>query len=444
MITWFLLSRKLSYLLSGKDTQALIISILLLLAGTFSGASLAYIYNILGNGRQLPAFRIFLNAGISFLPVLLVFFPSFSSRKTFISSIYPVSRYRIASAELAMHSIKPGNILLAAFICTFYLLAKGFHWTDMPGSCCFLVFGLVLSQTILLFLATRKNVLLVCTLLFYPLALFCLYRNLIPQNVAGLLLAALMTGIFMAFYTNEIPSIAASVSTNERSNSHPSRSRLITRTFYKKQIVYLSLSIGLLLKTLLLSGVYKVLIKTGGSVWDNFIFYISFPPLVLFTYLFNNTWGLDHDFSATVILTARNPFKVFCGSYLTLLGPAAAMDLCLSALFVWLSHSDPLALTCYYLTFLIYLTAIGIYFSFVSFRRIHRSFSILTARNNTSMLANIASAFPVSVLILFYHWKLSLYPFFCLLLTTTACLLARIVIRRQHFTGRLTYRLFSH
>lgn len=444
MITWFLLRRKLNYLLSGKDIRSLLITVLLLVSGTVTGFALAYAYNMVRSDSRLSGFGFFLNAGISFLPVLFVFFPSFNPRKTFISGIYPVSRYRIASADLVLHGFKPGNIVLAVFLCTFYLLAKGFSWMDVLGSFCFLAFGFVLSECLLLLLAIRKYVLFVCALLLYPAAFICLYRQWMAQNVGGMALAVLMTGIFMTFYSNDIPAIAAPVSPGRRSSGSCGRSQLTRRTFYKKQIVYISLSIGFLIKLALLAGVCKELTKNGGSAWDQFIFYFSFPPLVLFTYLFNNAWGLDHDFSATVVLAARDPFKVFCRSYLTLLAPVAIADLCLSGLFVWYSHSHLLELSCFYLSYLAYLSGVGIYFSFAGFRKIHRTFRLLTLRNNTSMLANFASAFPVSVQLLLHHWKLTPYPFFCLLLMIAVCVLTGIFSGKQRLVGRLTYNIFTN
>ncbi|MEX2632664.1 MAG: hypothetical protein WD267_01420, partial [Balneolales bacterium] len=162
----------------------------------------------------------------------------------------------------------------------------------------------------------------------------------------------------------------------------------------RNKIVRTTLLVAMIFKVVMLSLDLIIYLKTGVHFANNiFIFFLFISPLIIFTYLFNNSWGYFRNywlFSDRAHSTGQDMFNM----YLKILWLPLSTDFTISMTFLILSPADLLLPgISMYMVSLFVLTVGGFFWSIQVPVRIEKIFAF---KANTSTLGSIFSIGVVS------------------------------------------------
>ncbi len=128
-------------------------------------------------------------------------------------------------------------------------------------------------------------------------------------------------------------------------------------------------------KAFLLFAVYSSFQETGELLQEsNFIFYVVFSPLAIFTYAFNNTWAFWGDLWARAQLAGG--FKEVRNQQLRLMALPLLTDMFITSTFIFLVSVNPLAFLSIYLGSTISLIPLSVVWSLVKPKKVKTVFQM--------------------------------------------------------------------
>jgi hypothetical protein len=169
------------------------------------------------------------------------------------------------------------------------------------------------------------------------------------------------------------------------------------RLLLNNKKVWLPLVIGFILKTvILLVDLYLVKSK-GTHLFDGGVFFWLFAsPLIVFTYIFNNTWGFWKNIWLNIELRSGQYKDLVLMSLKLMLAPLI-LDMLITLPILLFSRDNIEFIFLFYFTTTIYLLFFSFLWTLITPRAIHTSFQM---KGSTSPIANITAMLGVFLLTL--------------------------------------------
>ncbi len=361
------------------------------------------------------------------LPVSLKFFPSFALKKPIISPHYPVSNFKIALIDfLAISFIKASNWILFAFIIVLSLSAKHLQPADTNTMYYYWLTGFLLSENIINAVSWRKYLYLTLSVLALAAAIvFIKYQPLLPLSISGIygILSVnvlwLLANYFI-FYKSDFEFEQTGGYSNLNEETGKLSKYLSLKLLWRNQrcrtalIIAFASKIGFLI--LFLSGTERY---TFSQILHKVPFVLLLePPIIVFTYVFNNIWGYFIDLQLNNIIINPSP-KTQVKTYLNLVMPVLAIDFAI-ALAAWAYYGilDP-KIIIIYIVFTAYCLPLGFLSSFRKYFLVDLSINFSRFRGKTSQFYSFLMIAPAIGLGFIYDADVYLYIYLGVLLAAS-------------------------
>jgi|EndMetStandDraft_4_1072995.scaffolds.fasta_scaffold00306_5 hypothetical protein len=358
------------------------------------------------------------------LPISLKFFPSFSLKKTIISLHYPVSAFKIAMIDFfAVCLIKASNWILFAFIIVLSLASKYIPSGDTVLLFYYWLIGFLLAENIINAVSWRKYLYLTLSvLLLAALIVFTRYqpRLHLTQTIicTALTICVLwLLACFFIFYKRDFEiEQAGGHLTLDKQPGNLSEFLSLKILWHNKRcrtalIIAFACKIGFLV--LFLSG-------TDHFTFNQILHKVPFvlllePPIIVFTYVFNNIWGYFIDVQLNNIIVNPSP-KTQVKTYLNFLLPVLIIDFAIViAIWGYYNVLDP-KLIVIYGVFTAYCLPFGFLSSFRKYFLVDLSMNFSRFRGKTSQFYSFLMITPAFVVGFIYDMDVYLYLFLSVLL----------------------------
>jgi hypothetical protein len=361
------------------------------------------------------------------LPVSLKFFPSFTLKKAIISPHYPVSNFKIALIDFfAISFIKASNWILFAFIIVLGFSAKHLQTADTNTMYYYWLTGFLLSENIMNAVSWRKYLYLMLSVLtMAAVTIFAKYQPLLPLSVSGIY-GILTINVFwllanyFIFYKSDFEFEQARGYSDLNGEAGKSSSYLPLKLLWRNQkcrsalVIAFASKIGFLI--LFLSGTERY---TFSQILHKVPFVLLLePPIIVFTYVFNNIWGYFIDIQLNNIIINPSP-KTQVKTYLNLVIPVLTIDFVI-AMAAWACYGvlDP-KIIIIYVVYTGYCLPLGFLSSFRKYFLVDLSINFSRFRGKTSQFYSFLMIAPAIALGFIYDTDAYLYIYLGILLTAS-------------------------
>lgn len=341
------------------------------------------------------------------VPVFYKFFPSFSLKKMAIAPQYPLNKARKASIDLLAFSLyKTIYLLLLLFVFVFYFSAKNLAGIEFAKLLLYWLAGMLFAENLINAISWRKYGQLILLLI---LAGLCYFSNgLTAANILILIMInVVLIFFYYLFYQNK--EIVRFKQRKKQTAIKRTYAGMIGKLLIHNKTVVIMLLMGLGIIIFFFTMFFEKVKHTSANfnldiMLSKLPFLIIFLlPVVIFTYVFNNLWGLYANIGSNLLII-HPPFKKQKLLYLSLFFPAATLYLIVvvSILVVYKLFSWKIIL--YYIVFSLSATPIGIISSYLKYKKVE-GFRFGQMRTTTSTLFNLLIIFFAVLLGVFYTTK---------------------------------------
>ncbi len=437
-LIYFFIHKKLKNYYSINNWKKIVADSLFGICLIAYAAGMATAYNFsLRSGKifNLPSFKILeiIKFSLFFIPIFLKFYPSVKLKQFIIKPQFPVNRLKIAVIDLvAVGFYKTINITLFLTVLTFSLVAR----SDAHVAVILFLFlfaGILSSENIINAISWSKYAYLIIIVGALILISFSIRTNsdlesfkeyqllfLLIMNIALLL-------FYFLFYDNkdEFRAMTKSLMFKGAISSKFSLPvKILLRTKNFRTIIFF----GILLKFTFIALFFFGRHITLDFVLNNVFFAPVFlSPIILFTYVFNNTWGYFYSLELNHLII-NSSFVKQLHTFFSLLVPVLIVDISLTFCFLYYFHILEWKLILVYLIFSFYCAPLSIISSFAKYFYIFHIFDF-TKTGNTSPLFSVIMLLPAFICGLIYNN--SLYFIIFVIVLTIIAIIFFIYLRRK-------------
>ena len=343
------------------------------------------------------------------LVLLRMILPRYTPQKQLLPKFYPVTRFQNYLISVLFDFLNPLFFSIAFFIilCCWYLHEFKLLFLLLGFSA--LVSAQLLRRLIQYGIDFRiKNkgylLLIVSLLLIYFLSYY--YAHLNQQLKALSLLIPIY--LFCIGYLIELTVIESRI--NEISGGS-GKSNLYLKLIINNPKARLLLLVGVLFKFILLTVDYIMFKKNGKHIGDGqLIYWMIASPLILFTYVFNNTWGYWQSVWLNYELRLGG-HKEITQFVLKLLAIPLIIDLIITVPLLLLSWDNYIFIILFYFLSALFLVSFCSIWSIIFPKKIKSIFQMGGTSSVVGSLVSIIAVLLLSLLILNY-WFYVLIPIY--------------------------------
>jgi len=444
----FLLLKRLGYFFSTKNWTNLFIEIYYLVSLLLIAYGSSQFYNSDFNKKKsgYPLLGlIFFGVIVFSLPIIVKFFPSFKQKRNYIDNKFPLEKRQIVFIDIIVFSLmKTLNFSIVISIITFYLFSNDIDSYELMLLFLLFLFGFLLSEGIINAISWRKKLFGFISLLMGVLILFYfVYADFFHIWVVNLLLVTFIITHFIIYYYYYDTKKKEYIKYTTVKKSKRKNSNYIIKILKNKQLYTSTLNIAFFIKTAFLTLYFltaKIVIVNGFP--DNILIFIFVTPALLFTYVYNNTWGF---FKAVVIneIIAKNSLTAYFKLYMKLVIPALIVDLLISFLSMAIFKYNTLNTVVTYCVLSFFYFSLGFLSSFIRYINIDNEISFKTLRTNTSQLISLFNVLPIVVLFICYKDSLSLLIFEFSFILLSGIIFFFVFKYPKHLTSIPRQKIFS-
>lgn len=414
------------------------------------GAS--YLYNMAQLGKIKIAPASILNAikyVIFFTPILFKFFPSFALKKTTISSHFPLNKKQILYTELALSFFKPLLFILTSFIIVFFAESNGLTSTEMICFLLLLFSGFLLAENFINAISWNKKFYVIILIVIVLLLFYFINSNTIKQfflNELLLMANILLLIVYYFFYDTKFDT---SLNEKDKKNKKYSISKFLLKDLYFKisirkvsfrTTLVIAIAVKIFALTLLIPQSLHA--KTEITFTNSPLFFLFLPPITLFTYIYNNTWGY---FKSAVInlLIVGSLLKDYFNLFFRLFIYAFIIDFILSfsTLFIYKQFSYKILAGYFVLSFFAF--TMGLLCSFIKFFEVKKAFLFGSFKSNTSQVFAFLVIVPPLAMFYFYNNDIYFYLYNIVVILLTLIFLGFIIKSNETLLSKLKHKLFT-
>ena len=343
------------------------------------------------------------------LVLLRMILPRYTPQKQLLPKFYPVTRFQNYLISVLFDFLNPLFFSIAFFIilCCWYLHEFKLLFLLLGFSA--LVSAQLLRRLIQYGIDFRiKNkgylLLIVSLLLIYFLSYYYAYLN---QQLKALSLF-IPIYLFCIGYLMELTVIESRI--NEISGGS-GKSNLYLKLIINNPKARLLLLVGVLFKFILLTVDYIMFKKNGKHIGDGqLIYWMIASPLILFTYVFNNTWGYWQSVWLNYELRLGG-HKEITQFVLKLLAIPLIIDIIITVPLLLLSWDNYIFIILFYFLSALFLVSFCSIWSIIFPKKIKSIFQMGGTSSVVGSLVSIIAVLLLSLLILNY-WFYVLIPIY--------------------------------
>lgn len=397
MIRYLVIHKLKFFIRELKNPWIAVLTLFLLFTAWIYGLLFGQLYNKLYSGEiDIISPERFLNytfIAIAGLTIIRMFFPNYNPLKLLFPKHYPISKRKKYLASLVNDFQKPYFFYISIFVfsATLYLENSTIQFLST-------VFLILISshlvrrcfQYIIDFKTNKNNIIVhvfgLISILSFFITVFLLKLDLI---IPILILIAVLT--FLGYFQES--SITA-ISNKEIRNKSDKLSISLKLLLNNKKS-RLPLIVGLIFKSLILLGDFFLFRIKGKHLFEGqFVFWLFASPLMIFTYVFNNSWGFWKNIWLNIELRIGE-YKPMIWLVLRLMFIPLILDIVITIPILLLSWTDNKFILIFYFTTSIYLILLSFLWSLITPRKIASSFQM---KGSTAPMSVIAAMGGVIIL----------------------------------------------
>jgi len=355
----------------------------------------AFLYNI-----AAPEKRVKLLTGIYssliFIPLIFLFFPSFSLKKTVVAPQYPQSRMKKALIDLLAFSLwKTIYLILLLFVVVFCCFLQNF---DIQLFGCLLSYwlaGIFFAENLYNAISWQKYIYGLLTIMIAVFLFFLIHKIIIIDNSVNYLLAICIV-IFICFYFLFYTSKPERYRKNKIADKYSIKESkwLYIKLLLRNKNLIIVMLMGFVFKIVLLS-MFSVKIKTVDALIGKILpFLIFFSPIIIFTYVFDNIWGYFYSIQLNHIII-NNSFRKELKTYFSLLTPVLLCDFLITIIMLLVYHSLNFYMIVFYIITLCYCISISLISAYTKYSLIIQPLNMTSFKGNTSPMYSILLIIPL-------------------------------------------------
>ncbi len=388
----------------------------------------------------------YINLFVLGITIIRGFFPAYVPKLDLIPKLYPIKPLKRFWVELPVELFSPFNFILVNFLFLLFILAPEYTFMHLLQSIMVLLTAHVTKRSLQVMVERKMRWLHINFLSAVVLgaAFVALQVRLPMYNPASswfdLVVHMAALGAFLG--ANYFLELAAFEPKRKVVNySHNKHRSLSWRLFKNSKQARQLLLFGLGLKLIILGADAAVFTAKGIHIYDkNLTIWIFFGPAIIYSYVFNNTWGFYKNLWLTVERANGSAKDFFKASLIPLRVPLLLDAAILAAYVAFFNHQDAVFILVMYVATVLVLTPLGILASFVSPKVVKGSMMSFSAK--TSYLYNMLSLLLVGLLLLplLHPLLYLLYPVLILI-----AILAMVAVLKQNrqYKHELFGRLFK-
>lgn len=340
---------------------------------------------------------------IGTIPILFKFiFGGFI--KTFSFSLhYPIIRYKIAILDLFLSGFNNLKYLIISLSLWYIYYNTSISIITIINAHLFLIIGITLIESIIHSIFNFKYSHLIKTILLILFVILIISL----LNISDTIFFICLSLSAILFFINYINNYNYSLNLNFNSKSSPF---IFLNILYAKKAYLNSFVVALVFKIIAFFALYNEL-KNENNIEQSEIekvFVILSFPLIIFTFIYNNTWGYFKKITIN-LMTVKSSLKMYLKVFLKLLSPALIFDFLLSTIILISLGYYNFSFVYLYFLFCIYALSIAFFGSFLRYFPIEKSLSFTSFRRNTSLMLNILTIVGITPFIFFEKDKTSTY-----------------------------------
>ncbi|MDP4196000.1 MAG: hypothetical protein Q8940_13175 [Bacteroidota bacterium] len=343
------------------------------------------------------------------------YLPSYKPKMDLISSVYPVSLVRRFFIDWLMDFLYPYFFVFLLFFSVVKATSAIYDLSYFFQSLIVLLSAHIIRRIIQTF-AERKTelkffefILIISTALVSSFVL--IQNNVLKLNHNFLSLAL----TFASYITLSVVDYIVSSSVIELKRVSTQRRNTLlqkeifnsfyTSFIFKNRAARKSILVAFLLKVVIMLLDLVMMAHNNTHLFDNiYVVFIYVSPLILYSYVYSNTWG----FYRTLWLTVdkcTSGFKPLFLMQMKIMILPFTIDLLLASVYFFLNASDMAFGFLFYFVSLVIVICLSIYSSVVAARYVEKPLSF---RANSSVAFRMISVFAVMSLILIKYYSIAL------------------------------------
>ncbi len=394
MITYFLFIKFNGFFRSLNNSWKILRQIIYILIAWFYAKLFSNPINHDINAGESPDFMIYFAAlFIMAITIIRMIFPKYSPQKQHLPNYYPLSKFQHYFFSLLAEFTTSYFFYFLVFILSisWYLDYSNFKFIYFGISA--LISAHLIRRLIQYLIENRlKNTgyisfiitLGISSILIYYIDFFLDYLNYL-----GILIPLYL---FMAGFIMDLMIIERKKMEFIQNSKY---GYIYLKLLLRNPPARMALLIGFSMKLLFLFGEFYRFKTEGEHIFDGHIIYwIFFSPLLLFTYVYNNTWGYWKNLWLNLEIRSGN-YRDMIEVSLRLLAIPLLIDTLITLPVLLLVWSDSVFILLFYSLSILFLIFASVFWSIVSPIPIK---SIIQFRSNSSILGSIISMISVTTL----------------------------------------------
>ncbi|MFA7272266.1 MAG: hypothetical protein WC044_00270 [Crocinitomicaceae bacterium] len=398
-----------------KKPLELLGQILLFFVAGFYGFFAGYILNEFESSKtdklansQANYFIVLIISFVALITLLRMFRPTYIPQRRFLLKYYPISLFTRYVATVLTDFQKSYFFYLSIFLLTAFVVMKNDKFYFLASAFGALIGAHLLRRLIQYLIDFKLKSAGILASISSILIIFLLFWFI--ENHDILLVLAPIFLFFAGFFAD------TQIIENRRQEvvRKKKQTNIYWKMLWNNKKIRTPLIVGFALKLIILS-VDLVMVKLEGKqLFDGkFIYWLLVSPTIIFTYVFNNTWGFWRSLWVNFALQSTPFNKIVPIIFRALLLPILA-DIIITFSIVPFAWSDYVFLFSFYFTNLLFLIAFSFLWSVILPKPINQ---VIPKKGSTTPWGAFASFIAVGVLSLMTmsDWFYFLIPLFLIL-----------------------------
>jgi hypothetical protein len=409
-----LILNKLKFYLTGlRNLWKIVLTIILSSTAAFYGFLLGELSNKTATGEidLISTERI---SNLVFLAILILtivrmLFPSYSSMKQIFPEYYPLSKLQIYLASIVDDLLKPYFLYLSIFILIGSYCLENSALDFLYNGLLVLFGAQLLRRCIQYQLDYRLKVL--GTLLFVFLVGGILYLGFLKSNFyyfSSLELLIVTGALLLIGFIQESAIIEKR---NNEISSNSNNSNVVIKLLFNNKKARVPLIVGFLFKLFVLLFDLFLFKTKGEHLFEGqLVFWLLASPIIIFTYVFNNTWGFWKSIWLNMELRIGD-YKPMIKQHFRLMLVPLLVDLVVTIPILLISWKDSKLILLFYFTTACYLIMLSFLWSLITPRKINTTFQMKGSSSPLSVIAAMGGVLLLTT-IKINHWFYFLIPLY--------------------------------
>lgn len=409
----FIFKSRLKFYFTGKGsgyrTAGLIFfSAVAVLYGVMMGFAIDALYSGGGWPASAKDFFLFINVIVLSQTISRAYLPSYKPRIDIFSPIVPLAKAKKYYFGLMVDFIYPFFFINLLFLITVKLASAAYSFTMLAGAVV-LLYSAQMIRRILQFLLERSlrvklHEIIINSAVLLISCFFIFRLNILSQVKTGTELLMSIGAALMLTGADYILTVSASE--YKRSVTGKLMQRNIFNSFsgtflFKSPSARKALLIAIALKTLLLTGDYFAWTYNGKHIFSIYLMWgVYASPLILFSYLYSNTWGFYRNLWLTIEKSASGLQPLLRVQLKIMMLPYLA-DFIISGIYFIVCGQNVVSGFIFYAFALFFIISFAIFASVADARVIDKAHSY---RNNSSIGWKLAAISVIMGLVALTQW----------------------------------------